>query len=151
MANLEVILTEDVGKLGTAGEVVRVKPGYARNYLIPQGKAMLATSGRVRELEHKKRIIEEKVRKEVGNHEAIGRRLAETPLEFQVQAGEAGKLFGSVTSADIAAKLAERGLELDRRKITLEEPIKQLGEYDVEIRLHREVSAQVHVKVVAVE
>jgi len=148
---MEVILTEDISTLGNAGEVVRVRPGYARNYLLPQGKAMLATKGRVRELEHKKRVIEEKIRKEIGGHEALARRLGETELEFQVRAGEEGKLFGSVTNVDIAGRLAEQGVELDRRRIELVEPIKQLGEYDVKVRLHREVAAKVHVKVVAAE
>ncbi len=148
---VEVILTEDILTLGHAGEVVRVRPGYARNYLLPQGKAMLATKGRVRELEHKKRVIEEKIRKEISGHEARARQLGEIELEFQVLVGEEGKLFGSVTNADIAGRLAERGIELDRRKIELREPIKQLGEYDVMVRLHREVAAQLHVKVVAAE
>ncbi len=148
---VEVILTEDVSTLGHAGEVVHVRPGYARNYLLPQGKAMLATKGRVRELEHKKRVIEEKIRKEISGHEARARQLGEIELEFQVLVGEEGKLFGSVTNADIAGRLAERGIELDRRKIELREPIKQLGEYDVMVRLHREVAAQLHVKVVAAE
>ncbi len=146
---VEVILTEDISTLGNAGEVVRVRPGYARNYLLPQGKAMLATKGRVRELEHKRRVIEEKIRKEVGGHELVAKRLEQTELEFQVRAGEEGKLFGSITNADIAGRLGEQGIELDRRKIELSEPIKQLGEYTVTLKLHREVSTQIRVKVVA--
>ena len=146
---VEVILTEDISTLGNAGEVVRVRPGYARNYLLPQGKAMLATKGRVRELEHKRRVIEEKIRKEVGEHEFVAKRLEQTELEFQVLAGEEGKLFGSITNADIAARLGEQGIKLDRRKIELSEPIKQLGEYAVTLKLHREVSTQIRVKVVA--
>jgi large subunit ribosomal protein L9 len=148
---VEVILTEDISTLGHAGQVVRVRPGYARNYLIPQGKALLATKGRVRELEHKKRVIEEKIRKELTGHEAVARRLADVELEFQVLAGEDGKLFGSVTNAEVAARLAEQGIELDRRKIELHEPIKQLGEYELTVRLHRDVSAPIRVKVVAGE
>ena len=148
---IELILTEDIGKLGHAGDIVRVKPGYARNYLIPQGKALLATRGRVRELEHKKRVIEDRVRKEVGAHEAVARRLDETQLEFQVQSGEEGKLFGSVTSSDIAQRLEEQGVTVDRRRIELRDPIKQLGEYEVSIRLHREVTGRVKVRVVAAE
>ncbi len=146
---VEVILTEDISTLGNAGEVVRVRPGYARNYLLPQGKAMLATKGRVRELEHKRRVIEEKIRKEVGGHELVAKRLEQTELEFQVLAGEEGKLFGSITNADIAARLGEQGIKLDRRKIELSEPIKQLGEYEVTLKLHRAVSTQIRVKVVA--
>ncbi len=147
--NVEVILTEDISTLGSAGEVVRVRPGYARNYLLPQGKAMLATKGRVRELEHKRRVIEEKIRKEVGVHELVAKRLEQTELEFQVLAGEEGKLFGSITNADIAGRLGEQGIKLDRRKIELVEPIKQLGEYKVTLKLHPEVSTQIRVKVVA--
>ena len=146
---VELILTEDISTLGNAGEVVRVRPGYARNYLLPQGKAMLATKGRVRELEHKRRVIEEKIRKEVGGHELVAKRLEQTELEFQVLAGEEGKLFGSITNADIAGRLGEQGIKLDRRKIELSEPIKQLGEYKVTLKLHREVSTQIRVKVVA--
>ncbi|MCZ6568655.1 MAG: 50S ribosomal protein L9 [Deltaproteobacteria bacterium] len=146
---VEVILTEDISTLGNAGEVVRVRPGYARNYLLPQGKAMLATKGRVRELEHKRRVIEEKIRKEIGGHELVAKRLDQTELEFQVLAGEEGKLFGSITNADIAGRLGEQGIKLDRRKIELSEPIKQLGEYKVTLKLHREVSTQIRVKVVA--
>ncbi len=146
---VEVILTEDISTLGNAGEVVLVRPGYARNYLLPQGKALLATKGRVRELEHKRRVIEEKIRKQVSGHELTAKQLEQMELEFQMLAGEEGKLFGSVTNADIAARLAERGIELDRRKIVLKEPIKQLGEYEVTLKLHRAVSTQIRVKVVA--
>ncbi|MFQ5513274.1 MAG: 50S ribosomal protein L9 [Myxococcota bacterium] len=145
---IDLILTEDIEKLGHAGDVVHVKPGYARNYLLPQGKAMLATKGRVRELEHKKRVIEERLRKQIANHEAMARRLDETELEFRVRAGGEGKLFGSVTSAEIARRLAEQGVEIDRRRIELDDPIKQLGEYEVAIRLHREVTGRVRVRVI---
>lgn len=146
---MEVILTEDVAKLGVAGDLVRVKPGYGRNYLIPQGKAMLATRGRVRELEHRKRVIEERERSTVALHQQVAERLAGTALEFSVQAGPEGKLFGSVTSADIAHRLEEQGFAVDRRRVTLAEPIKQVGEYEVVVRLHREVSTGVTVRVQA--
>jgi len=148
---IELILSEDVAKLGDAGDIVRVKAGYARNYLLPQGKAMLATKGRVKELEHQRRVIDEKVKKEMKTHAAAAKRLNDTKLSFIVKAGEEGKLFGSVTSQDIHAELQSKGIELDRRKIELDEPIKQLGEYDVKIRLHREVNAEVHVTVAAEE
>ena len=100
---------------------------------------MLATKGRVRELEHKRRVIEEKIRKDVGGHELVAKRLEQTEFEFQVLAGEDGKLFGSITNADIAGRLGEQGIRLDRRKIELVEPIKQLGEYEVTLKLHRKV------------
>ena len=146
---MEVILTTDIAKLGNAGDVVRVKDGYGRNYLLPQGKAMLATKGRVAELEHKRRVIEELERKEIGGHEQTAKRLAGTELRFCVQAGEEGKLFGSVTAAEIARQLAELGFEVERRRVELAEPIKQLGRYDIQVGLHREVKAPIIVHVVS--
>jgi len=145
---MQVILTEDIAQLGNAGDVVNVKRGYARNYLMPQGKAMLATEGRVREIEHQRRVVEEKVKKEMKSFEAVAKRLGDVSLEFQVQAGEEGKLFGSVTSADIAEQLTARGFEIERRRIELADPIKQLGEYEVEIKLHRQVKGRIKVQVV---
>jgi len=146
---MRVILTEDVDKLGDAGEVVKVRDGYARNYLLPRGIAMLATDGRVREMEHKKRIIDERVRKEIKGHEKVAFALQKVRLSFSVRAGEEGKLFGSVTSADIHSQLAEQGIEIDRRRIELSEPIKQLGDYQVPVRLHREVKTEIRVTVVS--
>jgi len=148
---MHVILTEDVEKLGDAGEVVRVKAGFARNYLLPQGKAMLATDGRVKEIEHKQRMVDEKLRKQVGEYAAVAKGLADLELEFERQAGPEGKLFGSVTNADIHALLKERGFKVERRRITLSEPIKQLGDTTVDVRLHREVSATVKIKVIGGE
>jgi large subunit ribosomal protein L9 len=144
---VEIILTEDVPKLGRAGDVVRVTSGYGRNYLIPQGKAMLATRGRVTELAHKKRMVEERERKLVAEQQELAARLAAAEVTFAVQAGEEGKLFGSVTTADIVARLAEAGFEVDRRKVDLSEPIKQLGLHAISIRLHREVVCNITVKV----
>jgi large subunit ribosomal protein L9 len=148
---MEVILTEDIPKLGHAGDLVRVKDGYARNYLLPRGMALLATRGRVRELEHQKRMVEEKNRKELHGHEAVARQLNEAELEFGVHASGEGKLFGSVTNADIAEQLHAKGIEVERRKIDLPEPIKQVGEYSVPVRLHRQVTAEVAVRVVSVD
>ncbi len=146
---MRVILTEDVDKLGNAGQVVKVRDGYARNFLIPRGIALLATDGRVREMEHKRRIIDERVRKEVKGHEKVAFSLQKVRLSFSVRAGEEGKLFGSVTSSDIHSQLVEQGIEIDRRRIELPEPIKQLGEYKIPVRLHREVKAEVRVSVVS--
>lgn len=148
---MEVILVSEVPKLGQAGDIVRVKPGYARNYLIPQGLAMLATRGRRKELEHKQRMIEDRERKQIQAYEARARALSEVELEFARRSGEDGKLFGSVTRAEIAEGIEARGFEIDRRKIELSEPIKDLGEHEVEISLHREVKAQLKVKVIAAE
>jgi len=144
---MRLILKEDVPKLGDAGDVVTVRPGYGRNYLIPQGKAQLATEGRIQQLDHQKRVIDDRQRKEIGAHEAVARSLDGVALAFEVQVGEEGKLFGSVTNSDIQHRLSERGFELERRKIQLPEPIKQIGDYVVTVRLHREVRAEIKVSV----
>jgi len=149
MAHVQVILREDVDSLGHAGDLVRVKPGFARNFLIPQGKAIAATEASKRELEHQKRVIAEKVRRERELLEAERKKYDGVVVEIAAQAGEEGKLFGSVTSAQIAETLAERGLELDRRRIDLAEPIKSLGEHDVVVRLHRDVTATLKIVVTA--
>jgi len=149
MANVQVILREDVASLGHAGDLVKVKPGFARNFLIPQGKAVVATEASKRELEHQKRVIAEKVRRDREVLEAERKKFDGVVVEITAQAGEEGKLFGSVTAAQIADTLAERGLELDRRRIDLAEPIKALGEHDVVVRLHRDVTATLKIKVIA--
>jgi large subunit ribosomal protein L9 len=148
---IHVILTEDVQHLGIAGQVVRVKDGYARNYLMPRGMALLATEGRVRELEHRKRVIDDKQKKEIAGHQDVARRLSKVSLEFVVHAGEEGKLFGSVTNVDIHQQLVAQGFDVERRKIQLPDPIKQLGSYDVSVRLHREVIPTVKVTVIAAD
>jgi large subunit ribosomal protein L9 len=150
MSGMRVILTEEVPKLGDAGDVVTVKAGYGRNYLLPQGKAMLATERRVKELEHKRRIIEEREKKNVKDLEGKASSLAAVDLSFEMQASQEGKLFGSVTNSDIAGRFAEQGIKVDRRKIVLGEPIKSVGEHDVTVRLHREVSVPVKVTVVSI-
>jgi large subunit ribosomal protein L9 len=151
MGQVQVILSEDVHALGDAGEVVSVKPGYARNYLIPQGKALIATAERVNEVEHKKRVIAEKRAKELKDLEAVKAKLDATALEISAQAGEEGKLFGSVTAAQLADLLGEKGLDVDRRKIQLAEPIKTTGEHTVAIRLRSDVIAEFKVTVNAAE
>jgi len=151
MGQVKLILREDVPKLGHAGEVVSVKPGYARNFLLPQGKAALASEAKVKELEHHKRLIAEKVARELKNWSATRDRLEQLLLEVEAQAGEEGRLFGSVTAIQIAELIAEKGFEIDRRKIELAEPIKEVGEHIVPIRLHREVIARVSLKVTAAE
>ena len=151
MAQVKLILKEDVLNLGAAGDLVSVKPGYARNYLLPEGKAITATESRVRELEHHRRIIAEKVMAQRTLLEAERDRLEGVVLEITANVGEEGKLFGSVTSAQLAELLAEKGFEVDRRKITLAEPIKEAGEHTVPIRLHHEFVAHVKVKVSAAE
>lgn len=148
---MEIILKRDVENLGEAGEIVDVKPGYARNYLIPRGFAMRATEGNRRRLDAERRHIRRAESRERERAEGLSEKLDGLAMTFTVLAGEGGKLFGSVTSADIADHLASEGLEVDRRTIELEEPIKELGVYQVPIRLHPEVRPEVKVWVVAEE
>ena len=149
MGMVQVILSEDVHALGDAGDIVSVKPGFARNYLIPQGKAMIATAERVNEVEHQKRVINEKLAKELSDLNAVKTKLHGMKLETMAQAGEGGKLFGSVTAANLAELVAEQGLEIDRRKIQLAEPIKTVGEHTVNVRLRSDVMADFKVTVLA--
>jgi large subunit ribosomal protein L9 len=149
MATIEVILTEDIHRLGNAGDVVKVKAGYGRNYLLPQGKAMLATASRVKEVQHQRRVIDEIQKKAVAGFQETARRVLAVDLTFEMQASAEGKLFGSVTNADIAARFAAAGVEVERRKIAIAEPIKTVGEHAVVVKLHREVQTPVVVKVVA--
>ncbi|MBS1107651.1 MAG: rplI [Deltaproteobacteria bacterium] len=148
MRNVQVILREDVQSLGQAGELVAVKPGFAFNYLIPQGKAIAATEASKRELEHQRRVITEKVRRELELLDGERKKIDGVVVEISAQAGDEGKLFGSVTVVQIAEKLAEQGLDVDRRRIDLAEPIKTLGEHSVIVKLHRQVTATIKVKVV---
>ena len=146
---IEVILREDIKTLGKAGEVVRVKPGYARNYLLPHGLAYEATEG------NKKRIAAETRARAVRNDaekteaEKVAARLSAVSLRIPGKAGEEGKLFGSVTAQDVADALGREGHMVDRRRIELEHPIKSVGEHLVSVRLHPEVHAEVRVSVVA--
>jgi large subunit ribosomal protein L9 len=143
MRHVKLILTDSVAGLGEAGDLVDVKVGFARNYLLPKQKAILATESKVRELEHHKRVVMEKVAKEMKSLEAVRGRLQSIALEVSARVGDEGRLFGSVTAARIAELLAEKGFEIERRKIALEEPIKEAGEHRVSIRLHRDVIAEV--------
>ncbi len=151
MSQVKLILREEIHRLGDAGDVVSVKPGYARNFLLPQGKAVLATRGRVKEIEHQQRIIVDKLAKEMKDFEALKTRLENVVLEFDAQVGEEGKLFGSVTALQLADQLAEKGQKVDRRKITLAEPIRSVGEHTVSIRLRSDVVANLKVIVRAVD
>jgi large subunit ribosomal protein L9 len=150
VSQVKLILKESVHNLGEAGDVVQVKPGYARNFLLPQGKAIPATETRVRELEHHKRIVAEKVAKDMKDIRSRKDALEALPLEITARAGEEGRLFGSVTSVQIAELLAQHGFEVDRRRIDLREPIKETGEHMVPLKLHREVVARLKLRVVAV-
>jgi large subunit ribosomal protein L9 len=149
MATIEVILTEDIHRLGNAGDVVKVKAGFGRNYLLPQGKAMLATASRVKEVEHKRRVIEEIQKKAIAGFQQVARQVAGVDLTFPMQASPEGKLFGSVTNADVAARFAAAGIEVERRRIVIPEPIKTVGDHPITVRLHREVQTPLVVKVVS--
>jgi large subunit ribosomal protein L9 len=151
MRTVNLILLEDVTALGDAGDLVKTKVGYARNYLLPKGKAILATESKLKELEHNKRVVEEKLAKQLKDISALRDRLQNLTLSFVAKSGEEGKLFGSVTSAHVATLLSEKGFEIDRRKIVLSEPIKEVGDHKVPIRLRGEVVAEVTISVTAEE
>jgi large subunit ribosomal protein L9 len=146
---MKVILREEVKSLGAIGDIVTVKPGYARNYLIPKGYAVVADTKNVKAFEHEKRISGEKARKALDAARGLAGEIEKVKLTFPAKAGEEEKLFGSITSMDIAAALADAGFDVDRRKIVLDEPIKRLGTYTVDVKVAPEVSAAVSVEVVA--
>lgn len=146
---VQVILRQVVDDLGDIGEVVDVRPGYARNFLIPQGMAYEATDANQKRFEEERRHILERSARELDRAKAAAERIEGQSVSFTVRAGEEGKLFGSVTASDIAEALGEKGLDVDRHLIRLEEPIKQLGVYKVTVRLHAEVRPEVTVWVVA--
>jgi large subunit ribosomal protein L9 len=146
---MEVILKEDVPNLGLRGDVVKVAEGYGRNYLLPRKMAMQATEANKAVIEQMKAAAARRSATEKAQAEQVAAKLQPVELSFTRKSGEAGHLFGSVTSADIATDLAAQGFEIDRRKIQLSDPIKNVGEYTVGIRLHREVSAHIKVKVLA--
>jgi large subunit ribosomal protein L9 len=145
---MDVILREDVEKLGRAGEVVSVKDGYARNFLLPRGLAYLATDGNKRRLDAEQRQRDRRTAAEVAGARDLATRLETVSLSFSMKAGEGDKLFGSVTASDIAERLEAEGLKVDRKHVELEEPIKALGVYKVPIRLHADVKPEVRVWVV---
>ncbi|NLV24654.1 MAG: 50S ribosomal protein L9 [Deltaproteobacteria bacterium] len=148
---MQIILKENIEGLGQIGDLVNVKPGYARNYLIPRSLAILANTRNVKELEHQKRQMERKLQLVTQQATILKERIEAFNCVFELRAGEEGKLFGSVTSQEIAAKLAEGGIDIDRKKIQLAEPIKSLGEHEVAIKLEAGVIAQARVSVTAVE
>jgi large subunit ribosomal protein L9 len=148
---MNVILTESVDGLGKIGDLVKVKPGYARNYLVPRGLAVEANTRNIKELEHQKRQMERKRQRVTAEAEVLKGRIEGLSCVFSHRASEEGKLFGSVTAMEIADRLAASGIEIDRRKIQLEEPIKALGDHQVPIKLQAGVTAQLKVSVVAAD
>ncbi|MFV0388453.1 MAG: 50S ribosomal protein L9 [Pyrinomonadaceae bacterium] len=149
MATTNILLKEDVDNLGGRGEVVSVKAGYARNYLLPKGIALLATKGNVKQVEQERKFLLKKAAEEKSTAEAQLEQMKSLSLTFERLSGESGTLFGSVTSIDVADALNEKGYEIDRRKVILRAPIKELGEYTVPVKLHREVTLELPVFVKA--
>jgi large subunit ribosomal protein L9 len=145
---MQVILLKEVEKLGDQGETVRVKDGYARNYLIPHGLAVPLGTGKAKHLSHRKKLVDDRRRREMKEAEKVATDLSEVSVEIAVHVGEEDKLYGSVTNADIAAALAQKGFEIERRKIEIEEPIKALGVYSVKVHVGPEMVATPKVWVV---
>jgi large subunit ribosomal protein L9 len=146
---MEVILREHVDNLGRRGEVVKVADGYARNYLLPRKLALLATEGNKQQIERERAKFDAREQEEMKVAEAMAARVGAVEIEIVRKVGDTAALYGSVTSADVAEALAKKGFDIDRRKLNLPEPIKKLGEYDVPLRLHRDVTVPIKVKVVA--
>jgi large subunit ribosomal protein L9 len=145
---MEVILREHVDNLGERGQIVKVADGYARNYLLPRKLALLATDGNKKHVERERKIVEARESQERGLAEALAARLAAVEITIARRVGDTEQLYGSVTSADIADFLKEKGFDVDKRKLILPEPIKAIGEYAVPLKLHRAVSIPLKVQVV---
>ena len=146
---MKVILLEDVTNLGKIGDTVEVKNGYARNFLIPRKLAIVASSRNLKAQQHQLQAIERKVEKAKSDAQTLGERLSGASVTLTRKAGEKGRLFGSVTNMDIADALADDGITVDRKDVQLEEPIKELGAFEVSVKLPHEISATINVTVVA--
>jgi large subunit ribosomal protein L9 len=146
---MEVILKEDIATLGKIGEVVRVRDGYARNYLLPRGLVLVANKKNLKTFEHQKKIVADQKQKITRHAQAVGDQLAGVSLVIPMKVGEEGKLFGSVTTMQIEKALKAKGLNVDRRKIHLEAPIKVAGDYEVAVRLSADLTALLKISVVA--
>lgn len=145
---MRIVLREDVEKLGRRGEVIDVAPGYARNFLLPKGKALHATDGNLKRVEQERRKFAVRVAKEKEDAAAMARRLAGISCTIVRKVGENDHLYGSVTPSDVADYLVKEGIELDKRRILLDEPIKALGIYTIPVKLHPEVTGEIRVWVV---
>ncbi|MCF8215756.1 MAG: 50S ribosomal protein L9 [Chlorobium sp.] len=146
---MKIILRQDVAALGDAGDVVAVKNGYANNYLIPQGMAIRATEGTLKALETEKKQQAKKIELQRKNARELAQKIEQMTLKVFAKSGESGKLFGTVTAADISEALKTQGVEIDRRKITLEAPVKTLGKYEAEAKLFMDVIVKVNFEVEA--
>src|SRR6266850_1224825 len=148
---MEVILKEDLPNLGKMGEVVRVRDGYARNYLLPRGLVVVANKKNLKTFEHQKRVVASQKDRVSKQAQTLADKLTQVSLVIAARSGEEGKLFGSVTNIDIEKALKAKGVEVERRRIHLSEPIKMVGNYEVPVRLTAEVTANVKVSVVSEE
>ena len=146
---MKVILTEEIRGLGTRGDVVTVKDGYARNYLLPKNLAREASTGNLKQIEHERRKWSLLAQQEKDAAQKAADKVKGVKITIEKRVGEHGHLFGSVTANEIADGLMAKGIEVDKRRIELEQPIKNLGVHDVDVRLHRDVTAQIKVEVIA--
>ncbi len=148
MAHTRILLREDVDDLGARGEIVRVRAGYARNYLLPRKLAVEATTSNVKQIEQERAALLKREAKERSTAQSQAEQMGSLVLTFKRKSGELGALYGSVTSMDVTEALQEKGYEIDRHRIHLREPIKRIGEFTVPVRLHRDVTIDLQVKVV---
>ncbi len=145
---MKVVLKDDVKNIGKMGQIIDVADGYARNYLVPRGLASEANTKNIKALEHEKRIIEKKAKKIKNSAQEQSNKISAMTFTIKAKAGDEGKLFGSVTTMDIAELLQKEGIEIDKKKISLDEPIKRLGSYSVNVKIHPEISIQLKVEVI---
>ncbi len=148
---MQVILREDIGTLGKMGDIVKVADGYGRNYLVPTKKAIEATPKNVHAMDHAKKMVSDRIRKLKKEATVEADKIKSISVTIKVKTGEEGKLFGAVTSKDIAEAVQAQGVEIDKRKIVLDEPIKRIGDYTVTVKLHSDITADIKVSVVAEE
>jgi large subunit ribosomal protein L9 len=148
---MEVILKEDIANLGKMGEVVRVRDGFARNYLLPRGLVLVANKKNLKVFEHQKKVVADQKQKVMRDAQAVGEQLTGVSLTIAMRSGEEGRLFGSVTNMQIEKALKAKGLNVDRRKIHLDEPIKNLGDYEIPIRLAADITVPLKLSVVPEE
>ena len=144
---MKLLLKEDVDGLGFCGDEVEVKDGYGRNFLIPKGKALLATPNNLKAFNHQKRIVQSKVKKVIGLAQGVADEINQTPIQIKKKIGDGGKMFGSVTAQEISDLLKAKGIDLDRRKVQIQEPIKKAGEYAIPVKLHPNVIAEIKLSV----
>ena len=144
---MKLLLKEDVDGLGFCGDEVEVKDGYGRNFLIPKGKALLATPNNLKAFNHQKRIVQSKVKKVTEIAQGVADEISKVPIQIKKKIGDGGKMFGSVTAQEISDLLKTKGVDLDRRKIQIQEPIKKAGEYTIPVRLHPNVTTEIKLTV----